>query len=227
MDNLHLVYTSYGDDFGWSISSPQIPGFIGGRNTITELIRDTDSILEFAKAGPYRHLWQHEQIAAEDPDGNEYLIRWLAEEDGPEYSQDDPMSRLSTAGRLFSSVRDGYSEYLLGRQPVLVTGERLLIAVMGDDTIGFVFDQLEENQGAVIAQHRGEDAVYSVPIGIPRDPAGWSWDLHDLGLTRDADVETVIDRALDWEASKLGTHPQPSLLLPRAEIPHSKVLHLP
>lgn len=227
MDNLHLVYTSYGDEFGWSISSPQIPELIGGRNTIDELIRDTDSILEFAKIGPYEHLYRHEQIAAEDPHGNEYLIRWLSEEDGPEFSQDDPMSRLSTAGRLFASVRNGYSEHLRNRQPLLVTGERLLIAVLGDDTIGFVFDQLDTDQGAVIAQHRGEDAVYSVPLGIPHDANGWTWRLEDLGLTRDASVETVIDRALDWEANKLGAQPEASLVLPRAELPYGKVLHLP
>lgn len=231
MTELHLIYTDNGPGYGWSIESPQIPELIGGRSKLDDLIRDTNLILEFADA-PIKDanaagVFRHEQIATEDPSGFEYLIRWLVNE---EADGDDPMSRVSTAGRLLSSAREGYPEYLRARQPELVTGERLLIAVMGTDTIGFILDQLKEGQGAIIAQHRGEDAVYSVPIGISASLDGWTWELEDLGLTRDDSVEKVIDSVLDWEANKLGSRPQAlknhALNLPPSRIPQGDMVHL-
>ncbi|OZE39069.1 hypothetical protein CH278_01935 [Rhodococcus sp. 05-2254-5] len=230
MDNLHIVYTSYGSDYGWAISSPQIPELIGGRKTIDELLRDTEDILRFAGVSSYGRLWRHEQIATEDPHGNEYLIRWLVDDQVSDDDADDPMSRSSTAGRLLSSAQKGYPEYLLRRQPQLITGERLLIAVMAYDTIGYCMDQLEDGQGAIIALHRGEDAIYSVPLGISAGLDGWTWELEDLGLTRDDLVTTTVDRVLDWEANRLGSRSDAlkihALTLPPSRIPKGEMVHL-
>ncbi|MFD4438098.1 hypothetical protein [Bacillus safensis] len=202
--DLHIVYTDNGDEFGWSISSPQIPELVGGRSSLNDLLRDTDSILSFVDMSAFENRYLHEQHVYLDPDGNEYLIRLMDEHGNPE--------RTTTASRLVTAVEWGYEPELRARQPQLVTTERLLIAVIGTDTIGWCFDQLGVGGGAVIAEHRGDDAVYSIPIVDGKLPGTTTWELEELGLTRDDTVDALMDRVLTWEAKGLevSVHRQPT-----------------
>ena len=44
---MNVLLTGYGE-FGWSISNPQLPGFIDGRATQEELRQDLLGLLSFA-----------------------------------------------------------------------------------------------------------------------------------------------------------------------------------
>jgi predicted RNase H-like HicB family nuclease len=99
---LHVVYTESGDDYGWTVESPQIPELIGGRNTAEELVADTAGIIAWAKddAADYDRLFVHEQHLVTDPSGRDYLIRWASD-------LEDSEARYETASRMNAGVRNG------------------------------------------------------------------------------------------------------------------------
>ncbi|MCZ9634858.1 hypothetical protein [Rhodococcus sp. BH5] len=195
MADLHIIYTSYGPDYGWSLSSPQIPDLIGGRKTLPELMADTDEILEFAGADPDAKRWIHEQHHYIDPEGDEYLVRIL---------DDDSEDRLEAANRLVSGVLSGNDADLKSRQPISVTTERILIAVVGSDTLGWVEEQLGPGAGATVGIYGGDDVLYSVPVLDGKLTGHRSWPFEKLGLTSQSLVADMLDAVLGKEAQALG-----------------------
>lgn len=198
MTDLHLVYTNYGDDFGWGLSSPQIPELAGGRNTLDELVAATGDILAVAGIDDGRHMWMHEQHLYVDPTGDEYLLRF-AHMDGDEAGN---AARVRCAELVLSAVEDGFADDKKARQPKLVTTERLIVAALESDTLGWCLDQLDEGAGAVFAQQIADDATQSVALGtgIPGDV---TWEMEELGLTRDSTVSEMFDAVYTWEAHHL------------------------
>ncbi|HMS74138.1 hypothetical protein [Gordonia sp. (in: high G+C Gram-positive bacteria)] len=194
--SLHLVYTDYGPDYAMSLRSPQIPGLVGGRRTATELLRDTDAILGFAGATRRMHdpgVHVHEQHAMTDPNGNEYLIRWAV-------FRDDSDSREATASRVAGSVADGYPEDIRLRQPQLITGERLLIAVEPSDTVEWIADQFGPGGCAVLCHAEG-DMVWSIPLADGALVGGNT--LDRLGLSRGSTFTQMKDAVLSAEVADL------------------------
>lgn len=199
--DLHLIYTDY-PGYGWSLRSPQIPGLAAGRGTVSDLLRDTDSILRFAGfkidlREPWVHI--HEEHAVEAPDGTEYLIRWMAS--GPEDLAD---ARADAASRLQGAVVHGlFDESERARQPMLSTGERLLIGVTGADTIALFEDQLG-SAAASLSQHQGDDVLITVPFGEgPIKVDGHRWDLGELGLSRYSKFEELAVKVVDAEGYRV------------------------
>jgi hypothetical protein len=197
----HIVYTETGDHYGWTIESPQIPELVGGRNTVEELVADTEEIIAWAKdAGTeFDRLYVHEQHLVVDPTGREYLIRW-------QFNSEDYDARYETAGRLNYAVSNGLADDdEIAQQPVLpTTGERLLIAVVGTDTVGWVEDQLSERAGCcVLAEHTGDGAVVSLPFGITGLLGGRVASTELLGLNRKSTFREMIDAVLAKELNNL------------------------
>ena len=198
MTDLHIIYSESGEDYGWSIETPQIPELVGGRNTIAELIADTPSIIEFASdpGQEFDRTVLHEQHLVIDPDGDEYLIRWAHD------SHED--ERRNTAARLNHSVLNGLHPEDKPKQPTLATGERLLIAVQRDDTVGWIQDQLGSHMACVLSQRdSGSDAIYSIPFGDNGLGGAKRWTLEDLGLTRDSTFSEMFDAVMSSEAKDL------------------------
>ncbi|WP_068162726.1 hypothetical protein [Rhodococcus phenolicus] len=193
MSDLHLIYTTYGPDFGWSLTSPQVPELIGGRNSISELLADTPDILRFAGVADYPHTWRHEQHFIRDDAGDEFFIRFLADDD----------TREGAANRMHSELQAGADSDLIERGPVMSTGERLLIAVTGSDTIGWCEDQLEPDTGAMLGYHAGDDLMYHMPILNGRFVGRRSWQIEELGLTRASTVAQLVDALLAGQADDL------------------------
>lgn len=202
MTDLHIIYTEAGDEYGWTIESPQLPDLIGGRNTSEELLADTAEIIEWAMDddAAYDPVYAHEQHLVYDPDGREYLIRWQFNDEA------NYEARLETAGRLNHAVTAGlitpgeWGEHA----PLSVTGERLYIAVVGTDRLGWVQDQLSDRDNAcVLAEHLEDGAVVHLPFaqsGVLR--AGLSIEL--LGLNRDSTFNDMLDAVLAREVDALG-----------------------
>lgn len=196
--DLHLIYTGYGEEFGWSLSSPQIPELIGGRQTLEALLDATADILAGAGIEEGRRTWVHEQHLYVDPAGDEYLLRF-AHEQGDEEGN---AARVRCAEVVMSSINHGFDADKKSRQPQLVTTERLIVAALESDTLGWCLDQLDEGTGAVYAQQIADDATQSVALGagIPGDV---TWEMEELGLTRESTVAEMFDAVYAWEAHHL------------------------
>ncbi|MFC9441159.1 hypothetical protein [Nocardia sp. NPDC057030] len=194
--DLHIIYTEAGEGYGWTIESPQIPELIGGRSTIQELVKDTTEIIQFAKDPDQRfdEIFAHEQHWLVDPSGDEYLVRLSVSGD-----DDSVDERYQTAGRLHAAVHDGYDQDEKERQPQSVTGERLLLVVLRTDTLGWVVDQLGPNGCAVLCQHEGDGAIWSVPIGASGLDKQQRWGFELLGLSRDSTFADMLDAVLSSE----------------------------
>lgn len=203
MADMHLIYTDNGPGYGWSIESPQIPELIGGRAKLDDLLRDTNTILEFAEA-PIRDMhapgvYLHEQHAITDPRGNDYLVRFLTTAD----SSADDDSRISAASRLQGAVLEGWSDEEIASQPQLMTTERLLVAVTDSDTIGWIADQLGEGGCASLSKYNGGDVLLTIPFADGSLGAQSRRSLDSLGLGRESTFGELADQIIAAEAFDL------------------------
>ena len=208
MTDLHLIYTEAGDDFGWTIESPQIPELIGGRSTGEELVEDTPAIIDWAvdEDASFDEIYAHEQHLIEDPQGRQYLIRWQFNDEG-NYDE-----RYQTASRLNYAVTSGMvTPEEFGEHPALpLTGERLYIAVIGTDTLGWIQDQLSDRECCcVLAQHLEDGAVIHPPCA-PSGVMQAGLPIEKLGLHRDSTFSEMLDAVLAREVESLWKTQLPS-----------------
>ncbi|MCR8899714.1 hypothetical protein NWF34_22520 [Gordonia sp. GONU] len=220
--DLHLIFTNNGDAYGWSLSSPQLPGLAAGRDTLADLLRDTNDILEFADA-PITDMWApgvylHEEHALSDIYGYEYLVRWM--NTGPD---DVVEQRIQAASRLESGVVLGYDEIERSRQPVTRTTERLLVALAGTDQMGFVIDELGDDGCATLAKHSGDDVLVLVPFASGElRLADERRSFEELGLGRDSTFDDVVAAVIEDEAKGLHREVAASATKLYPRLTHSK-----
>lgn len=200
---VHTVFTDYTEHgYGWDISSPQVAGLSAGRRTAIEALACVDEILSLAglEPGSYERI-DHEQKYAVSPAGLEYLIRFVVNDlNEPD---DHTGVRGSTVGRELHSATSGLLDLHADAMPRTVTGERIVIAVRRDDSLGWVLDQLSGGDGATLSYYAGEDAVWALPIA---DAIPQGWTLDELSLSRDSSVGDLMDNALAAEAHGLTAH---------------------
>lgn len=202
MSNVHVIFTNYGDQYGWALRSPQIPGLAAGRTKLSDLLREAPAIFRFAQADVDLHdpaVMLHEEHVVEAPDGTEYLVRWMTSGDDR-----DAEHRAEAASRLEGAAISGFEPDEVARQPVLPTGERLLIGVTGSDQIGMFMDQLGPSGSASLSHHNGNDALLTIPfsdgeLGTP----GEHYTLDSIGLTRKNTFDDLADRVMSMELSGL------------------------
>jgi hypothetical protein len=201
LSDLHLIITESGG-YGWTFESPQLPELIGGRDTSAEVIADIPGVIEWAKEPDdvFDRVFTHEQHLISDPDGRDFLIRFLFSGSDEDYNE-----RHETAGRLNFAVLNGLvtdEEYGL-HVPVATTGERLYICVVDSDTLGWIEDQLLEREGCcVLAQHLEDGAVVHLPYGrTGMLPNGI--DTGALGLSRHSTFSEMREAVLRREVESL------------------------
>lgn len=202
MVDLHVVYTDPGDPaFGWDIACPQIEGLVAGRRNAADALRDTAFILEYAgqAEGSY-NLIQHEQKYAESPSGHGFFLRFDA------FDDEDSDARAEVIGRELQAVSSGHRDEDLDRMPTTAAGDRIIIAAVPMDRLGWVLDQLASGEGATVAYYGGDDAIYSLPIFDEDREGGRGSNLEALGLDRNSTVGEAVDRVVAEETSKLRVH---------------------
>lgn len=182
-----------------SVESPQVPELVGGRATVEDAIADLDEILALAgiDLSAYDRVFKHEQHPFVSPAGNEYLVRITLD--------DEDEVRETSAGRMVAAIEKGMedSDEHLERHPVLATGERLFIAVIGSDTMGWCMDQLDRGHGAVIEWNRDGDACWGLPL-LPDDGRlNEAYSLEELGLSRNSTVSECLDRVTAREVDDM------------------------
>ena len=196
MLDIHVVYTDFGED-GWGIGSPQVPNFVGGRRTLTDALEETEELLAWCgfEPGTYR-LHRHEEKYEIAPTGEEFFLR---------FAEADPNDlRREAIGRMLHAIEHDSPLEDIGRMPVFVTGERLIISVLAEDRMGWVLDQLGDQEGAYLEYYAGDDALYGVPVfdsdgglGIKTSP------LEAIGLTRESTIRELIDAVTASEIDDL------------------------
>ena len=192
MRDVHVIYTDFGEH-GWGISSPQVPHLVGGRRTVREAMDDTPGILDWCgfPEGTYT-LHRHEEKYVVSPGGDEFLLR---------FAEEGSDGREPAIGRVLYSVSHGEHMEDLPRMPSFETGEHLVIAVLAEDRLGWVLDQLGEKEGAYLQFYAGQDAMYGVPMYDTDLQAGRGTSLEKLGLTRESSVREMLDRILADEVN--------------------------
>ncbi len=136
---IHLLVRDTGE--GFYATSPQAPGLVYGRATLTELRTDLDDVLafHFDRPGPFRVLEHHERQYQFD-DG-ELVTRIAVDEHRNE--RQEVYARLGRA----LTVPDQLRSLLEG--PVNRVGEVVYVCAVPTDTVGWLVAQLDPRGDAV------------------------------------------------------------------------------
>ncbi len=196
---LHLLEVNEDEPYGWTITSPQLPGFVFGRSTRAEVDNELDDALEFAGA-PEVPRAVHVLRRFETPEGDEFMISVA--------NDADKDARAEVARRLTGVMSDEPQRLdLLSKVPRLPTGEALFVAVVPTDRLGWVWEQLDERDGtATIVAAVGDEGgmIWSNSTGFAtrsddfEDPVT----MEELGLTEDSLVGDLVT-ALESNSGKV------------------------
>jgi hypothetical protein len=179
-----IVLHPAGDDEAWTVYSPQIEGFSGGRDSVIELQRDLRSMLRFAGVSPTAKIRVHTEKLYE-ADGLDYVIR-VANDDLGE-------SRQNTASRLQGALAiPGQREDLLDA-PKTRTGEVLFICAEPTDRIEDLAAQLHPGgDAAVIVAPVAEDLIWTSHFTNSDDLLTGARPIEELGWSPDMTVSEIM-----------------------------------
>lgn len=145
----HLIVTE-DPDSGFSAESPQVPGFIFGRNTMTEFLADYRQALHWA--GVRGDVMGHRQSWLETPEGADCCIRHST--DG-----ETAAARLEVAQRVERIMQSEQRFDFLDRAARNLMGELTFVAVLPSDPIRFVTEQMDERGDVAAGSPRRIESV--------------------------------------------------------------------
>lgn len=189
VERLHILVTDEGDH-GWSVESPQFPGFTMGRQTLAELKRDLIPALRFANA-PESDLVLHMVQRRLSPEGEEFLVR-IAEDA-------HRADRLEAYRRLLGIMETDQRVDMLTTARI-PTGEASFITVVPSDTLGWLGEQLyDEDDVFTIVVAVADEGLFSTQMSSDpsRSQQGWKG-YEEMGWT----VETTVSEVLRTLAGK-------------------------
>jgi hypothetical protein len=175
------------DDYGLSMTSPQLPELIFGRRTRTEFLRDYKDALKWAGVKTPVQLVGHWQKRGITPRGEEYVIRWQTGED---FNEADRLDVANKVNRALSAGEDALNEILDELEPAR-TGEYQIVVCLADDTVGWLLDQLRPD-GDVLVAAMGVAGVMVAMTQVGTEP-GLDWpSIDELGWTRDTTMGQLL-----------------------------------
>jgi predicted RNase H-like HicB family nuclease len=152
---IHLLVRETGE--GFYATSPQAPGLVFGRATLTDLRADLDDVLafHFDRPGPFQVVEHHERQY--EFDGRELVMRIALDEHRTE--RQEVYARLGRA----LAIPDQLRSLLEG--PVNGVGEIVYVCALSTDTVEWLIAQLDPHGDAVtIALAIADPFVFTVPI---------------------------------------------------------------
>lgn len=170
--------------------SPQLPGFVFGRDTQTELLADYKQALQ--RAGVRGRVEGHEQRYVAGEDGQVYAVRWSTDR----HHED----RVELANRILHAleVEPGTVQRNVEAYP---DDDTLIVCAMGTDTLEWVIDQLDARGEIANVLVLFGDAFAGVAIGTGEDRSSWQT-IEELGWARDMTIDELITQALLKPASE-------------------------
>ncbi|MFF9274705.1 hypothetical protein [Streptomyces griseosporeus] len=138
---IHLLVRQAGD--GLYATSPQLPGFMYGRETLASLRADLQDALLFHTGthGPFRVLEHHERHY-EIADGE--IVTRLANDDLSK-------ERQVVYERLGQAIRNPAQAYSIAHGISNPVGEVVYVCALASDTLGWLTEQLSEPEDAFYA----------------------------------------------------------------------------
>lgn len=178
-ERLHLMVVDEGE-FGHSVTSPQLPGFVYGRPGAAVDMDDLRGALAFAGA-PDLPVVVHVARRFTTPTGIEFSIRVAQDRRNAE--------RQELATRLQSYLETGDGLDLLDRAPAPF-GEVQLVCVLPEDKVGWMTEQLDDRQDVnVLVAPIADELVWSLPVMSGSViPIGWA----RLNLPAEAPIADLI-----------------------------------
>ena len=184
-DTVHVLLTDYGQ-FGWGISSPQMPELIGGRDSYEELVADLEQLLAFGGASEQAprllHLQKHRMLM----NGDEFIIRVARDEkfEARWHVGQQLTAALNIAGQLHAMLS-------VPRRP---TGELLFICAEPSDTVGWIVEQLNDHDAACVVVGVASELIRTQFFGSgPSDSADEPWvRLADMGWSDRTTLSEII-----------------------------------
>lgn len=188
-DNLHLILMNEGD-YGHSVASPQVPGFVYGRPGQQLDRKDLREALRFAGA-PDLPWIVHLAKRRVSPDGIPYTVRVMNETPAGE--------RFKIAWRLDQFLETADGRDLLEHSPTTI-GDVQLVCVLPDDTVGWILDQVDDRPDSLVMIMPVDEVMFqTLPISSEDQP-GWG----PVGLPRDATIRDLMDSVGSTENAGVG-----------------------
>ncbi|MFJ7344678.1 hypothetical protein ACIQU3_30890 [Streptomyces sp. NPDC101110] len=196
---VHVLLTDYGQ-YGWGITSPQLPELIGGRDSYQEIRDDLKDIVAFGGAPEGAQVVVHRQMYVVVPGSDEACIVRFAND---EYEFD----RFEAGMRLTGVLKDAGQRAQIMAGPKLATGERLFICAVPSDTVRWLSEQLLPGEVASLVTSFADEwlgggkPIIEMPFGyaLKRSDGDWS-SLSDAGLTEDS---TLADMLMARDSGKI------------------------
>lgn len=192
---VHLLFVESPE--GLWMTSPQVPSLAYSAPLQRIDWDDVKAALAFADA-PDAPLVVHRVVERVAPDGTPYTIRMAADE--------HKAIRSHTARVIEASVNDPAQD-ALADQPVGIVPEVQFVCAVATDRIGWVIDQLGDEDVIALASPVTETMAWTQAIGHNlKDPLAGVW--APLGLGRDATVSDLMTR----QSADRARTPQPLLV---------------
>lgn len=171
----HAIYDFVNPHGYVTVTSPQFPRLAFQPKSETPTMLELATLNEHLD-DDYLHRYNHLQhrCQTDNPDDAVYLIRWLSHfHDTPTVSE---QSRSRTAADLVITAPLWRSGHAPGPRHRLSTGEYLVIVVMADDTVGFLFDQISHTEPVTFYPTHGDATLRPLAINLNRnDSAANEW----------------------------------------------------
>jgi hypothetical protein len=176
-----IIYDEAGT---WSVTSPQIPGFVGGPSR-EELQRDLPGMLRFVGKDPDGlTLRFHQEAMIPTPDG-EMVIRVARDERF--------IARSEVAKRIEVALTIEVQREDMLDAPRTPTGEVLYICAVPTDTVRWCVAQLHpQGDGAVAAVCVAEEMIWAAHIYVGDGREGRGQPLEHFGYSLDTTLSEIM-----------------------------------
>ncbi|WP_432112205.1 hypothetical protein [Streptomyces sp. YPW6] len=195
---VHVLLTDYGQ-YGWGVSSPQLPELIGGRDSYEDLRRDLAEILEFGGLDASASVVIHRQKYVVAPGGDETFVIRIA-------NDEREFDRFEAGMRLTGVLNDPRQRSQILAGPKTPSGEQIFICGTPTDTLGWLTEQLLPGEFASVISSVADEMFGGKPIreciiGHAVEPADKGWmTLSEAGLTAET---TLAELSVAQDSGRL------------------------
>jgi hypothetical protein len=157
-DQIHLIVRLAEDGSAYA-TSPQLPGLLYGRSSVSELHRDLDGVLAFhlGRPGPFdvvEHGERHYELAS-----GELVVRVAADE--------HQVERAVVAGRVAAVAQIPVQAKSLVTVVTNRAGEAVYVCTVPSDTVGWLAAQLDPRGDALVAALTiADDFLFTLPLAV-------------------------------------------------------------
>lgn len=175
----NMILTQY-EGFGWGITSPELPGLVGGRDSLEELQRDALDIAKFAGLDDdgQINIWFQSALEVE---GSYFFVRVKND-----YYLDQ-RAQIAENTEHDLAVSAGCRNYV-GKDSL---GDAVVIVGLPHETVNYLTETIEPNTPTAIATSlSGEDVVF---VNVIRADASHAEGSDEIDVREHVDHMTLVE----------------------------------